>query len=130
MSCDDDCPTPFTRATVDLAIQNNATWGDAFQFGTAGDTSWSFTGQTFRVDVKRTKYDTSALLTLTTANGRVVVDNAVTRVLHFNVADTVVQAALPVGNYVYDLIMIDSGDSSRVSLMGGDLCVVQGVTGD
>ena len=51
-----------TKAKVNLVIDNNMTWIDAFQFGTVGDTTWSFTGQNFRLDIKGNRDQTAALL--------------------------------------------------------------------
>lgn len=116
-----------TSAPVDIAITNNATWSDAFQFGDEDDTTWSFTGCIFHMDVKANDEDSAASLSLTTANGRIVVDDATTRVLHFNASAADVDAALPPGDYVYDLIMID-GSSIRTVLMNGSVFVEQGVT--
>lgn len=128
----------LTQAIVNIIIQNNATWEDAFQFeppdtedGGTLDTSWSFTGQTFRLDVKTNATDTTPKLSMTTANGQIVVDDPVQRILHFNVPDSFITANLPVGKYVYDLIMIDASNPPiRVALMSGTVTVNQGVTGN
>lgn len=119
----------LTSARVDMEIANNATWEDAFQFGTLGDTSWSFTGMSFHMDVKASRNDTAALFSLTSAGGKIVIDDVVLRILHMNVDDTTLKAALPVGEYVYDLIMLDGGSPAvRVPLMHGTVTVTQGVT--
>lgn len=123
-TCDDG--HSVTSARVDLSINNNGTWMDAFQFGTPGDTTWTLDGQTFELDVQLTTYSISLLL-LSTANGRIVVDDTVQRVIHFLVAPADIQAALEPGWYVYDLVMVDGSDV-RVPLMHGDLQVTQGVT--
>lgn len=121
----------ITSARVDIEIVNNATWEDAFIFGEPEDAAWTLSNQNFRVDVKGSKDQAVALLTLTTANGRIVVDDVVQRVIHFNVPDADVQANLLPGDYVYDLIMIDNSNPAvRVALMHGKLKVRQGVTGD
>lgn len=118
-----------TSACVDMLISNNGTWEDAFQFGTVGDTTWSFTGMSFHMDVKANETDVAALFTLTTANGRIVVDDAINRVLHLLVDFVTLKAALPVGTYLYDLVMVDAGSPAvRVPLMSGSLQVTQGVT--
>lgn len=118
-----------TAALVDISIQDNATFTDAFQFGDAGDTSWSFTGMSFIMDVKASRDDASPLLSISSALGSIVVDDVVQRVLHFNVPDTAIQAALPVAVYVYDLIMFDgSSPPIRTPLMQGHLIVRKGVT--
>jgi hypothetical protein len=120
-----------TSARVDMEITNNSTWEDAFQFGTVGDTSWNFSGQNFRLDVKGNKDQPTALLTITTGGGTIVVDDITNRILHFNVTDTAVAAALVPGDYVYDLVMYDFATPPiRVVLMSGKLKVTQGITGN
>jgi len=112
-----------------MSIDNNGTWQDAFQFGTPGDTTWTLTGQTFLLEVKITRFDASPLLTLTTANNRIVTDDANQRVIHLNVDPVTLQAALPNGKYVYDLLMIDASNPAiKVPLMHGHLNVGQGVS--
>ena len=119
----------ITAARYDMRIQDNATWEDAFQLGTVGDTTWSFTGQNFRCDVKGSRDDASPLLTAQTSNGTIVVDDAVARVLHFFVPETSIAAALLPGDYVYDLVMFDgSTPPIRVVLMRGRIKVSHGIT--
>jgi hypothetical protein len=116
-----------TAAHVDLCIDNNSTWMDAFQFGKPDDLTWTLDGQTFELDVQLTPYDAVPLLHLDTANGRIFVDDKVQRVIHFLVDADNIQQVLPPGIYVYDLVMID-GLGVRVALMYGTLEVKQGVT--
>ena len=119
-----------TRARVDIAIENNATWLDAFLFGTPGDTSWNFVGQNFRLDVKGNHDQTVALLSLTTSGGTIIVDDVIARILHLNVPESVIVAALQPGEYIYELVMYDnSSPAVRVPLMGGQLVVIQGIAG-
>ncbi len=121
-----------TAARVDMVISNNATWEDAFQFGTVGDTSWDFNNKSFAMDVKGTRDDPTALLSLNDAAETIVVDDPVGRVLHLNVDDSSILSALAITEncepYVYDLIMIDNSDNSRTVLMSGKVSVEQGVT--
>lgn len=117
----------ITAARADLKVIDSGDFFDAFQFGTEGDTSWSFTGCSFHMDIKGSSDDDAALLSMTTGNGRIVVDDAVTRVLHFAVPQADLEAALVPGCYVYDLVMID-GASVRTPLMGGTLEICHGVT--
>jgi hypothetical protein len=120
-----------TSARVDMEITNNVTWNDAIIFGVAGDTSWNFSGQNFRLDVKGNKDQPAALLTISTGLATIVVDDINQRILHFNVQDTVIAAALVPGDYVYDLVMYDfSAPPIRVQLMSGKLKVIQGITGN
>jgi hypothetical protein len=121
----------ITAAVVDIYISDNATMQDAFQFGTVGDTSWSFTGMSFKMEVKASRDDTTPLVTWTSGGGQIAVDDVVQRVLHLNVPDTVVQASLPPAEYVYDFLMIDgSTPPIRTQLMQGRLFVSRGVTED
>lgn len=120
-----------TAAIIDIAASNNVTLQDAFQFGTAGDTSWSFTGQNFKLEIKASRDDVAPLITLASTSGKIVVDDAVQRILHLNVDETTLQASLNVGEYVYDLVMYDGGTPPiRVLLMQGKFCLSQGVTED
>jgi hypothetical protein len=116
-----------TSARVDLAVDNNGSWSDAFQFGDLDDTTWELTGCTFELHVRRNAYDSAPLLSLTTGNGRIITDDNIQRVIHFDVDAASLRTALDPGVYVYDLVMIDA-NSVRVPLMHGILEVVQGVT--
>jgi hypothetical protein len=119
----------LTSAWVNITIANTVTWQDAFQFGVVGDTTWSFTGQNFKLEVKASRDDAAALFTASTASGSIVVDDVVQRVLHMNVPEATLLANLPVAEYVYDLVMYDgSVPPLRVQLMQGELQVKQGVT--
>jgi len=116
-----------TSAKVDMAIDNNGTWSDAFQFGDPDDFTWTLTGMTFEMDVQRNPYDVNPLLTLTTGNSRIVVDDIVQRVIHLSVPAVDIQAHLTPGTYVYDLVMVDAL-GVRTPLMHGAVTVTQGVT--
>ena len=127
--CKDWTAHSVTSARVDLRIDDNATWMDAFQFGEPDDTTWTLTGQNFELDVQLNPFDTTPLLHLDTDGGRIIVDDIVQRVIHFNVAPVDIQAALRPGTYIYDLVMFDgSTPSVRIALMHGNLIVVRGVT--
>jgi hypothetical protein len=118
-----------TSALVLLQTDNNATFSDAFQFGDPDDTTWTLNGCTFEMDVQRDPNDVVPLLQMNTGNGRIITDDPVQRVIHFNVAAVDIQANLDPGVYVYDLIMLDpSLPPVRTALMHGTLTVVQGVS--
>jgi len=117
----------ITSARVDLQIDNNGTWMDAFQFGDPDDMTWTLADMEFELDVQRNPYDLVPLLSLSTASGRIVVDDLIKRVLHFDVSADDIQASLTPGTYLYDLVMVDAQDR-RVPLMHGSLEVTQGVT--
>ena len=121
-----------TAARVDILTATNVTFADAFQFGTPGDTSWSFTGQSFRMDLKSNKFGpNAALLSITSGAGQIVVSDLVNRILYFDVPEASFSAAdvIP-GEYDYDFIMYDSSNPAvRIALMYGKFKMVQGVTG-
>lgn len=121
-----------TSARVDIDMQTNATWTDAFQFGTLGDYSWSFTGQNFRLDLKQNKYTQAvALLSLTSGAGQIQVQSAALRILNMDVPEaTFAAAGIIPGKYDYDLVMYDSSmPPVRVPLMHGKFKMSQGVSG-
>lgn len=130
-----------SSAFVDIIEQNNASMTDAFQFdppplGLGGFTgctgpNWDMVGQNFRLDIKGNRQQVAFLLSLTSAAGEIVVDDATQRILHFNVPDTVLSAALVPGEYVYDFIMYDNSTPSiRVALMHGRFVLKDGITGN
>ena len=119
--------TAPTVAIVDITALNTVTLQEAFQFDPDG--TWTFTGQNFHMEVKASRDDTVALASWTSTGGTIVVDSATLRTLHLNVSEAALQAALPVGEYVYDLVMFDASvPPIRVPLMQGKLCITQGVT--
>lgn len=120
-----------TAAIVNMTVYNNVTWQDAFRFGEEDDTTWSFTGQKFVLEVKGNPNDSTALLELKSDDGEIVVDDAVERILHLNLGYVALAAALKVGEYVYDLVMYDAAvPSVRVMLMRGKVFVKQGISGE
>lgn len=128
-ACDKWDQHSVTSARVDLRIDDNATWSDAFQFGAPDDTTWDLSGQGFELDVQLNPYDIVPLLSLSTDNGRIVIDDIVQRVIHFNVDPQDIQDNLYPGTYIYDLVMVDtSSPALRVALMHGQLFVNRGVT--
>jgi hypothetical protein len=126
-NCDPWDAHSVTSARVDLRIDDNGTWSDAFQFGEPDDTTWTLEGQSFELDVQLSPYDTVPLLSLSTDGGRIIVDDIVQRVIHFNVPPADIQAALRPGTYIYDLVMVN-GANVRVPLMHGQLFVNRGIT--
>lgn len=119
----------FTAAHVDLAYQDNETWQDAFQFGVVGDTSWSFGGCTFHMDVKGDLDDVNPLFQLNSANNRILLVDSVQRIIQFNANFVDVQAALHPGRFYYDLVMLDASTPAvRTLLMRGRVRLCHGVT--
>jgi len=120
----------YGAAIVYFAINNNVTWDDQFQFGHSSDTSWNLNNKSFIMDIKAMDIDATPLLSLSSTLGHFVVDDPIARVMHMNVDDHTIRAALPAGaTYQYDLIMIDPAfNNSRDALMSGTIQVRQGVT--
>lgn len=131
-------PWANTSAHVDIITQNNATWMDAFQFaqptgptGVTGNTGpyWTFSNKSFRLDIKGNS-EQSPLLSLTSGAGQIVVDSVSQCILHFNVPEATLQAAMPPGKYYFDFIMVDASvtPNVRIPLMHGTFTLTDGVT--
>lgn len=117
-----------TASIVDIITANTETFQDAFQFGLATDT-WTLVGQKFRMEVKASRDDATALAAFTSDGDTIVVDDTINRTIHMNVPDTTIQSELQAGEYVYDLVMYDtSSPPVRTILMQGKLFIRQGVT--
>lgn len=122
-----------TSANVKLTENNNATMQDALQFdpkltGTTG--TWNFSNKKFRLDIKGNREQLVPLLSLTSDAGQIVVDDVTLRILHFNVPESVLQAALVPGCYFYDFVMYDlSTPPVRTVLMHGEFVLKDGITG-
>jgi hypothetical protein len=118
-----------TSAHVDLAIDNNGTWSDAFQFGDEDDLTWTLVGQSFALDVQLNYFDAAPKLSINSGAGQIVIADPIQRVIYLNVPPASIQASLQPGTYVYDLVMIDVASGVHVPLMHGTVEVTQGVTG-
>lgn len=118
---------PPTSSAVRIVTSNNQTFQEAYQFDDATVTQWNFTSKTFRMDIKGDYEDASALLSITSGAGQIVIDDTTLRILHFNVSDTTLNAALVPGTYVYDLVMTDIA-SVKTQLMHGEFVFEDGVT--
>lgn len=128
-----------TSASVDLVVSNNETFSDALQFdpppfgltGATGCTGpqWNFVGKTFQMDIKRTPHDAAPLVSFTSSANQIVVQDAVNRVLSFNVPNTTLQDDFtPDTTYVYALLMSDSSSPPIVTeLSHGRFRVTQGI---
>lgn len=123
-----------SSAYVDLVAPNNATFGASIQFdppveGVTGP-SWSLSGQKFRMDIEANHEQNTALLSLTSDDGEIVIDDVTERIIHFNVPMSAIQAVLVPGTYIYDLVMYDTSTPPvRTVLMHGRFIVTDGVTG-
>lgn len=123
------CAAP-TSARVKIIIPNNATMQEAYQFDLESVTSWNFASKKFRMDIKGNHEQLTPFLSITSDAGQIIVDDTAKRVLHFLVPDTVFQAAMPPGRYVYDFIMATLDvPPIRTQLMYGDFILGDGITG-
>jgi hypothetical protein len=113
---------------VDFAISLNVTWQDGFQFGDPADTSWDLAGRSFEMSLKGSENDTASLLSMTTTNGRILITDAVGRVIFFNVPPADLATALVPGEYVYDLLMSSGSPPVLVPMFHGTVCVENGIT--
>lgn len=109
---------------LDFEIARNEDWADVIGFGSE-DEPLDLTGATFSMDVR--KDDGTLALSLTTANGRLVVADALKGLMGPLVAVADVQSSLPVGIYTHDCLMVKDGRTRRV--WTGSLRVVNGITG-
>ena len=95
-----------------------------FQFTVANDgVAWNLTGYTGTLTVRPFLGSTTTTLLATTANGKMVFDNAAGRVtVTFNSTETNITP----NRYVYDLVL-DSG-ATETRLLEGKFIVTPGVT--
>jgi hypothetical protein len=114
---------------VEIVIQSNVYWDDAFQFGLASDQTWNFVGMSFLLDLKLHRSDTTPVLSLSSAAGTIVVSDPINRILNMFVSDHALRAALtPNTSYEYDLIMVNNVTGQRDCLMYGTVKFDYGVT--
>jgi hypothetical protein len=114
---------------VEIVVQNNTYWTDAFQFGLADDQTWNFNGMSFLLDLKLHRSDTTAVLSTSSAAGTIVVQDPINRILSMYVSDHAIRAALqPDTKYEFDLIMVNNTTGQRDALMYGTVKVDYGVT--
>lgn len=122
--------TVTTVSVVNITVPNNVWWLDAFQFGTVGDTSWSFAHQEFLCDLKSdpTVLTPDMALSSVSSPPTIVVLDEAARILTFDVTDHMIRAHVQPGPYTYDLIMVDMTTGERRRLMKGVITIEQGIT--
>lgn len=113
-------------------------WNFSGATGTIGCTgpfsNWNFDGANFRLDIKTSIRATGAAITFTgtqgNANGQIVVQDPINRILQMNVPESVWTNVLVPGEYVYELMMYDnSSPPVRTPLMHGKFTLVHGIAG-
>jgi len=120
--------TTLYVAQVNQVITNNATWQFAFQFGVPSDLSWNFDHCILFSDVKAEASDDTPLLATSSENGLLIILDLIARIIQYNVPPLVIQDQLPVGDYVYDLIMVNNTTYDTQQLMTGTITVIDGPT--
>ena len=109
-------------ATYNLVAPQATTFNFQFQIKT-GSTVWNLAGYTGTMTVRPYLGTSAVTLQATTANGKLVMDNANGRVtVTFTAADTDIKAE----SYVYDLVLYASGITTRI--LEGQFIVTAGVT--
>lgn len=120
-------PAP-TSANVNIIVAKNTTFSDALQFDAEEDVTWNFENKTFRMGLKGNFEQDDEVIAFTSDASEIVVADAASRVLYFNVPHTTLAAALVPGMYLYDLIMVDTTTAVRTQLMHGEFHYAEAVT--
>lgn len=122
----DTCCYYPTSYRQDMVISLNATWQDTFGIGDPTDQSWSLIGVSLQMALKADRNAVTPALSISTDNGRILIDDAVARIFSFNVSPFDLQASLIPDEYEYDLLMVTA--TNTVPIMHGKVCVELGIT--
>tara|TARA_B100000963_G_C22573892_1_gene647436 strand:+ start:748 stop:1098 length:351 start_codon:yes stop_codon:yes gene_type:complete len=115
----------MTAGNFSLTIEQGATFSLVITYKDSAGSAINLTGFTARMSLRTFIEDSSAILTLTTENGRIALGGgAGTVTLTVSASDT---AALTAGNGVYDLELISSG-GVVTRLIEGSYSIVREVT--
>ena len=107
----------------DFYIRDNADYSEPLTWDDEFNNPIDFTGSTFRMDIKSSVDDASAIVSLTTTNGGIESTDLANGKITVKFADF----SIPPGAYVYDLLRLNG--SERPTLLYGKLIVDKGVTG-
>lgn len=115
----------MTAATRDIVIEQGATFTFPLVYKDSNDVPVNLTGYTARMQVRRSKASTTAVLTLTTENGSITLGGSAGTIdIVASAEDT---AAIPIKVGVYDLELVSpSGNVKR--LIEGEVTISQEVT--
>ena len=115
----------MTAGNYSLTVEQGATLSLVITYKDSAGSAINLTGFTARMALRSDIEDSSAVLTLTTENGRIALGGgAGTVTLTVSAADT---AGLTAGNGVYDLELISSG-GVVTRLIEGSYSIVREVT--
>lgn len=120
--------TVATIAVVNMTLGDNESLLYSFQLGATSDVSWSLAHKDLYADFKGDAADLVALIQTSTVNSRIVIHDEALRVFSWHVPQAVIEDNLPVGSYVYDLLMVDQTTGDKQRLMTGKLKIVEGPT--
>jgi hypothetical protein len=114
----------MAATTYDILIEQGATFSQVITYKEAG-VAVNLTGYTARMQVRATLESATALIELTTANGRIALGGAAgTITLTISATDS---AALTAGRGVYDLELV-SGSGIVTRLLQGVATISRNVT--
>lgn len=113
----------MTAATVDLTIEQGATWVYQLTLLTTAGAAFDVTGYTIRMHIREDIRDTTPLETLTTTDGEIVI---ATNVVTLSLSATAT-AALAFHQAVYDIEM-QSAAGVVTRLMKGTVTISKEVT--
>ena len=108
----------------DLVVRKNEHWAETFTWTDAAGTAINLTGYTAKMEV-RAAPGTTVILTLTTANSRIVI-TALTGVVAISVPVAVLDT-IAAGTYAYDLVLFDAA-LIPIAFLKGSVIVEDGIT--
>lgn len=103
-------------ATIDLTIYKGATFSKGIQWKTGSSpVPVNLTGCTARMQIRKTVNDSTILDTLTTENGRLVIEDAVNGKIRINIAPEISTAyTFNIGVYDLEIVFPSTGRIERI----------------
>jgi len=114
----------MASSTYDITADQGANYAATLTYRDSANTIINLTGYSARMQVRKTIGSTTPYLSLTQASGITLGGAAGTVAIAISAATL---AAVPAGNYVYDLELI-SGAGAVIRLISGDFVVTGEVT--
>lgn len=110
----------------DIQFRQGTTWRKSFTWKQGNGTPVDLTGCTAAVDVRLTEFSATAVIELTTENGRIAIDGPAGKVtLSLTAAET---AAIRALEYRYDLDIYDVDPTRKTTLMTGEFAITKEIT--
>jgi hypothetical protein len=101
----------MTSNVYNFTINQGETFSKLITWRDSAGALINLTGYTARMDLRRKATDTTSLLSLTTANSRIVLGGALGTI---TLAISATETALLTGVYVYDLEMVNGSNVKRL----------------